>query len=356
MTITDLLEERLSTLNWSQTRVSFISHFLVGLIRLNTVNLTKLANHFESSSKVESNYKRLQRFFRHFEMDFSALAHLIAKWLPEEPWVLCLDRTNWKIGQTNINILVLAVAYKGIAVPLLWCLLDKQGCSNTQERIDLMNRFLALFGVNKIAYLTADREFKGKQWVAYLQEKHIPFRIRIANNSQVSNRFNNRFLSVTRLFPLQLGEVMILNKARYVWGAKVFLGATRTNEGYVIIISSEHTQNMLQDYARRWEIETLFGCLKTRGFNLEQTRMREPERLAKLFALLTVAFIWSYRMGQWLIEKKPIRKLKHGRLAHSVFRHGLDYLSRLMMLPMLFIQDELVSAFQLLEVNDKLVL
>jgi len=42
------------------------------------------------------------------------------------------------------NILVLAVAYEGIAVPVLWMFLPKKGNSNTGERVALMNRFIAI--------------------------------------------------------------------------------------------------------------------------------------------------------------------------------------------------------------------
>ncbi len=32
---------------------------------------------------------------------------------------------------------------------------------------------------------------------------------------------------------------------------------------------------LFRDYALRWEIETLFSCLKGRGFNLENTRLTD---------------------------------------------------------------------------------
>ena len=32
---------------------------------------------------------------------------------------------------------------------------------------------------------------------------------------------------------------------------------------------------MIEDYYQRWHIETLFGCLKSRGFDLEATHMTE---------------------------------------------------------------------------------
>lgn len=35
-------------------------------------------------------------------------------------WYLCLDRTNWKIGQSNVNVLVLAVETECYRAPLMW--------------------------------------------------------------------------------------------------------------------------------------------------------------------------------------------------------------------------------------------
>ena len=57
-----------------------------------------------------------------------------------------MDRTNWQWGKKNINILMLSITYKGIAIPLFWSLLDKKGNSNTSERIALMERFIIQLG------------------------------------------------------------------------------------------------------------------------------------------------------------------------------------------------------------------
>ena len=84
-------------------------------------------------------------------------ARLITTMMPlETQWVLCLDRTNWKLGQTEINYLVLAVSCQGVAVPLFWCNLDKAGCSDSRQRIAIMKRFLSVFPKQKIDYLTAE--------------------------------------------------------------------------------------------------------------------------------------------------------------------------------------------------------
>ena len=48
------------------------------------------------------------------------------------------------MGKRNINILMLAIVYRGIAIPILWTLLNKRGNSDTKERIALIQRFIAI--------------------------------------------------------------------------------------------------------------------------------------------------------------------------------------------------------------------
>lgn len=73
-------------------------------------------------------------------------------------------------------------------------------------------------------------------------------------------------------------------------------------------------------------METLFAALKSRGFNLEASHLQHDERISKLLALLAIAFAWAHLVGKWLHEHRPIPVKKHGRLAKSFFRYGLDHL------------------------------
>ena len=95
---------------------------------------------------------------------------------------------------------------------------------------------------------------------------------------------------------------------RPVWGSFVYLSALRLDGGdFLSIASSSAPQaEAIDAYADRWQVETLFGCLKSRGFNFEDTHLTDPERLAKLMGLLALAFAWTYRTGQLLHEQNPI--------------------------------------------------
>ena len=144
-------------LPWHGARLSFLAQFLLALLKVRSVSLAELATGFSGTAKVESHYKRLQRCFRSFEIGYDDLARLLVRLVPvgDGPWRLTMDRTNWQFGQADINFLVLGVAHRGIALPLFWSVLDKPGNADTAERIALLERFLAVFGADRVAVLIA---------------------------------------------------------------------------------------------------------------------------------------------------------------------------------------------------------
>jgi hypothetical protein len=116
-----------------------------------------------------------------------------------------------------------------------------------------------------------------------------------------------------------------------MWGLELFVTGMRLESGeYLIVVSPQYCEQAINEYAKRWEIETLFGCLKSRGFRLEETHVIEPERLKKLIALLALAFCWAQVVGEWLSQQKELRTKKQGRLAKSIFRCGLNHLRRIL--------------------------
>lgn len=102
------------------------------------------------------------------------------------PKCLALDRTNWKVGCKDINILMLAIVTRRFRAPLLWTVIDHQGNSNTGQRIELMRRYSSLFGAASIELLLADREFIGADWVKFLMENKVPFGIRVKQGQCVA--------------------------------------------------------------------------------------------------------------------------------------------------------------------------
>jgi hypothetical protein len=302
---------------------------IIAILKVRTVNLVEIADGLPGKSKKESKYKRIQRLFQSFSFDYTMIAQFVVKLLgiKDLSWVLSIDRTNWKFGKLNINILTVGIAYLGAAFPIVWILLPKRGNSNTRERIKIIDRFINIFGVDKIKCITGDREFIGTEWFAYLLEKHIPFRLRIKDNTLVTNSQGIPAHAKTLFRFLKPKEYHVLKGKRSVLGHQLFvIGLKQTNGEYVILATPKEPEQAMEDYEKRWEIETLFGCLKTRGFNFESTHMTNPDRIMKLVAILAITFSWCHITGEWLHTQKPIKIKKHGRRAISIFRYGLDML------------------------------
>ena len=311
--------------NWHGARLDFLAKFIVALLTVRSVNLTKMAEAFSGKAKIDSHYKRLQRFFKEFKLDFVQITGFVLNHFSmENGLVLAIDRTNWKVGKKNINFLVLALVYKGIALPLMWTCLDKQGSSSTQERIAFLKHFFEVIDPQQIRFLLADREFIGKAWFGYIINQ-ISVRIRIKKDTQISNSKGHLVNAFTLFRNLKPGEIRVLSGIRQVCGHPLYVVGLKQADGeYVIIATTDSPKIALEDYRLRWNIETLFSCLKSRGFNLEDTHMTDLERLEKLMGLLTIAFCWILLTGERRFEHKPIRIGKHGRYVKSIFRYGFE--------------------------------
>ena len=328
-----LLERTLAaTVPLNKARRNFLAKFVVALIQVKTVNLAEVAHAFAGRALPESSYKRIQRFLRSFELPYGAVAlALVRQAGVAPPFVLTLDRTEWQLGSVWLNVMVIGVAYKGVALPVLWRVLEKKGCASTGEKLEVVERFVRLFGTGVIGFVAADREFADRKLFRYLRARGIDFRIRVKRNALVANG-RGQVVQAFRLFRSQrTGTALSLPTLRKCWGMELHLTGLRLAGGdYVIVAAPRVAADALGDYGRRWEIETLFGCLKSRGFRLEETHVTDPERLEKLMALLALAFCWAVVVGDWLTRHQPLRVKKHGRRWKSLFRHGLDYLRRIL--------------------------
>jgi hypothetical protein len=162
-----------------------MAELIAAITKAGTVNLNRLAPHIESDAKTASVHRRLERFFSEVRLNDAEVARATVATLGlcRKPWHLAMDRANWKLGRTDLNVLVLSVAVNQICVPLL-----------------------AL--------------------------------------------------------------------------------ASRTSPKRALAL-----------YRKRWKIGSLFGALKTRGFNLEATHMADPAKLSTLIALLTLAAALPARLG-----------------------------------------------------------
>jgi hypothetical protein len=114
-----------------------VSTFALGIIKTETVCLNKVKNKIgeileKPKTQSNSHYKGLIRFIRD-ESDgdlWFCIISSVIQMLRLKIDHLILDGTKWKKGENWIHYMTLCVLYKGVAIPIYWINLDKNGIRN----------------------------------------------------------------------------------------------------------------------------------------------------------------------------------------------------------------------------------
>lgn len=337
--VTALAVKLLRLVDLSKPRVETLSLLILGIFSARTVNLSHLACERAGGAMIASTYRRFQRFFQHVHLPQDWACEAVAGMVGEaNSWTLCLDRTYWMVGRVHVNFLVLAVVTQRCRVPLMWSLLGWKGNSGAPERIALLERFIAKFGKARIRLLLSDREFVGYDWINHLVQNDIPFVTRMMEGHHVVNaaghvhklvhHFARRDTHIfgpgkfTGLLPSQRAGMPDLN---LTFAAKV------TAEGDRLIVATNRPSlNALEEYRKRWAIECLFADAKTRGFNFEDTHLRDPRKLDLLMSIIALAAAWASRTARKVMGTRDLPRKPHGYYAKSWFRTGFDIIRNLL--------------------------
>ncbi len=165
--------------------------------------------------------------------------------------------------------------------------------------------------------------------------------MRIKVNFRITSAGGISVYAKTLFRDLKAGEYKVLKGKRIVNGQSVYvIGALPPGGEHLIPATDKNPETALNYYKKRQGVETLFQCLKGRGFNFEDTHMTFPERIDKLIALPAT--------GEQCASQKPIKIKKYGRKAASLSRPGLDHIGS--------IQHNISDRYHELNKNFKIIL
>lgn len=307
----------------------FVAQVVEALLKTRTCNLARLAQAVESESEASSVYRQTQRFLKNENqvlIDYFRLLRLDGR------LKILIDRTEWQFGSVWVNILSLSVAYKNVAIPLFSTVVNQKGNQAAAAAVGLLKQFIARFGAERIHRVYADREFGTKELFAFLLGEEIDFHIRLKTSHKAAGK------KFSAWWQAAAERVKLRGKRQIeVFGLAVFVSAVKYRRDgkteYLMVASRQKNKHAIEEYKARWQIETMFGCLKSRGFNFEDTHLTAPERIAKLLQLLGLALCLAMLMGEFQVEilKRVKMKIKKNqRYARSLFRIGLDALQNLL--------------------------
>jgi len=195
-TLTDIGKIKMFFCGYSNATVKTFTEIVTTVIQVRSTSLYKCKDKMKKVSQKKktqagSHYKKLLRFFSLPGMEkfcdclFVFLFHLMGG----DSKLLVMDRSNWKRGKKNINLLTMGILCHHCFIPLVWKQLNKRGNSNFSERKQLMQRFAKLWkkmgkSIQDMT-LVADREFIGPQWLNYLHAQGVFFVFRLRENMRL---------------------------------------------------------------------------------------------------------------------------------------------------------------------------
>jgi len=331
-----------------QTVVRKLALAVGAMIEMRTPNTSELANVLPlETERPDMREQWLRRLLKN---------PLIASPVILEPWarqaleaasqhgqrlLLSLDQTD--LGD-RFAVLMLGLVIGDRALPLTWHVEAGPANIGFAGQKVLLERIRDWLPAGVEVVLLADRFYPSIELFEWLHAQGWHYRLRLKGNLNVDPGFGD--LTTT-------GELAAGQTERYLANVRLFNHGVPTNLGILHeaghpepwIIAMDETPNRatVLDYHSRWGVEPLFSDVKSRGFDLEATQLRDPDRLDRLLLIMALALYWCVWTGledardhPTALEKKAYAQpdLNHwtwrklARSALSWFKRGFRILLR----------------------------
>lgn len=290
MSLYSLLNNVDGYLSLDRGALGTLKQLCIGLFEASTVNLQEVCARFKEGN-FSSNTRKVERFFANKRLDDLELLRCVIDQLFEEDeeLIFAIDRTEWSFGTTWHNLLCVSVLYGNTAIPILVMPLERKGNSDHKQRSFLMDQLLSVIPWYRIKAILGDREFLGDAWFDALQERSIPFVMRIRDNITIGTKDYVGTLKDMGV-PTQASD----HGTVHIGTCHLNLSTITSNQEIVAVVSNG-VKNPLALYKKRWGIETGFRCLKSSGFNLEDTHLKKPDRIKMLVQICSIAMALSLK-------------------------------------------------------------
>ncbi len=314
-----------------------LAMMITGILRGRNGQLKKIARAVQYSYKKESLGERFRRFVRNKNIDvnvvYALLIGKILKAIGQGPIILMIDST--KIGGRCICLMV-SIYYKSRALPFAWLTFKgRKGHSSQATQLKLFKRVKELLPTDVPVILLGDGEFDGSEVVEWFKtETNWQYVCRTDHTTLIFHQ--GRWIALDKL-PLEPGEETFLKdvlftQANQIGPVNILVVWHETKECHWFFVTNVETAAEAKDwYTKRFTTETLFSDFKSRGFNLDSTRMWKPERVNRLILAGAIAYFFTVALGVESIVSGAFRQLvRTDAFYHSLFQLGLIYLDHIL--------------------------
>ena len=318
------------------SRVVNLAAIALGMLRSKSVQVGQIVTSLPLPGIRDSLKKRVQRFLKNPEVEVEVyqepVARRVLKRLVEggARIPLILDRTEWGI----FNILYVSVGWRGRALPLVWGVLGP-GASSFARQKELLEVVGGWLPKGAKVMLLGDREFGTGVLAKFALAQGWGVCLRLKAHEYVSRAGAVDF---EMLPPLWWGQRRFWSHVHFtqkhgVAGLNLAMyWAPTAREPWYLITTEPTCKLACATYQKRFRIEDRFKDFKNngRGFGLELTGLRHPERLERLLLALALIYVWLLLWGAQVMAtgyQKFVDNVRKPTL--SLFQTGLRFIQRL---------------------------
>jgi hypothetical protein len=322
-----------------KTRQQNLTWLIIGIFQSRSVYLSRIAGKMPGRAKLLSNVQRLSRLLANPAIIVRAWYEPIARdWLKYQASHLqqirlIIDGT--KVGFAH-QLLIVSLAYRKRAIPIAWTWIKHvKGHSTPEAQLDLLAYVRTLLPKGIAVLLVGDCEFGAVEvakqvdlwhWDYVLHQKR---RTHVCLFGQTEWRDFGSY-AVKPGMSIWLGKGWLTQTKIYPLNLLVHWKAGE-EEPWCLATNLPDRQMTLSAYGRRMWIEEMFGDLKSHGFDLECTMLRDAEKLSRLTLAVALLYVWTISTGtkiirngqRSLVDRKDRRDL-------SIFQIGLRSIERLL--------------------------
>jgi hypothetical protein len=320
-------------------RIKNWAWIVVGLIQSHSVHLSEIAQHIPSEAQAPGRIAQVRRwlankFIKVTDFYRPLITQAIQDWQGKDVFLI-LDGCS--VNHEALQFFRLSLSYCYRALPLVWMVIASAGLVQVEACATLFEQAVRILpAVTSVTFL-ADRGFRDTDWAEKCLQLGWNYLIRVANNTYVtladghqasiqhlgvprgrSRYFINVRLTKDKLFGCNLMVTWTTPKKP---GEKPELCAVITN--------LRPCHRHLKWYLKRMHVEESFRDDKSGSFDLEATKLRDPERLNHLLLAIAVAVLWICEIGEQVLRQGERNEIDPGyKRQLSVFQIGRRKLQR----------------------------
>jgi len=309
-------------------RLMGLAWAVVGLCLTKTVNFSLWGEVVISEATYASSHqRRFQRWLhnpqiRPIKFYFPLLRAALRTWGAAETLYLALDTSDLHNGYILIR---LALIYRGRAIPIAWRVFKHNSTSVSYKDYKiLLKQAVLILPPGLPVVLLTDRGFVHVALVKFARRHGWGYRLR-AKASTVVRLPGGRVANMAQLCPPK-------GHAHFYHGVAILgvrIGPVHIalanpeaadEEPWYIISNAPTDVTTLDEYALRFDIEEGFLDDKAGGFQVESSKLADPQVIERLFLVLAVATLHFTSVGVAVVQRQT------RRWVDTHWQRGMSYL------------------------------